>query len=347
MPTEIGVAIIGLGGKGRSHARNLAGLPGVRIAALGDVSDEAIARCRAELGDAGRGAYGTGDAERIVADPNVDAVVIATQHDSHRPLAVAAARARKHLLVEKPLALTAADSQAIVDAVEANGVRLLMGFQARHRRFVQLVKERIPRPKVVVGEIIDPKWPDEFWAVDPVKGGGNVLSQGVHTFDLVCYLAAGEPTRIHAVGGILSHDPTVTPTIDACMATIQFDNGALASVNIGDFGPLPWHADKSFYQVFDGGSRSATMFGTTVLFASADGLSGKKQVEELNEEGSPDQSSTVRLVEELAACVRENRAPTIAAGAREGHRASLLALAAFESMRTGQPQSLGQAAASR
>ena len=344
MPAEIGVAVVGLGGKGRSHARNLATLPGVRLLALCDVDADAVARARSELGEAGSAAYGATDVERVLADPNVAAVVIATQHDSHRPLAVASARAKKHLLVEKPLALTREDCRAIVEAVEASGVRAIMGFQARYRHFVRLMKERIPAPKVVVGEIIDPKWPDEFWAVDPIKGGGNVLSQGVHTFDLVCYLAGGEPRDVHARGGVFSHDPARTPTVDTCLATIGFDNGALASVTIGDFGPLPWLPDKCFYQVFDARDHSATMYGDRLLFASVDGSARK--VEELTEadhvDGErPDYHGTLRLVEELVDCARENRPPRIGATVREGERATLLALAAFESMRSGQSERVG------
>lgn len=342
MPDELRVALIGLGGRGRGHARDLTCLPGVRLAALCDVSEEATARAREDLGTTVAGAYATTDPERVLSDRDVDAVVISTQHDTHRPLAVAAARAGKHLLVEKPLALTAPDARAIVEAVEASGVQLVMGFQARYRHFVRLMKERLPRPKVVVGEIIDPKWPDSFWAVDPVKGGGNVLSQGVHTFDLVSYLAAGEPVSIHAVGGIVNHDPAITPTVDTCLATIVYDNGALGALTIGDFGPLPWKGDKSFYQAFDG-ARSGTMYDRCVLFATAGDLRAPKQVEELQEEDGSglDYTGTLGLVGEFVECARENRAPRIGATAREGERATLLALAAFESIRTGRPQHLG------
>lgn len=353
MSAEVNVAVIGLGGKGRSHAANLARLPNVGIVALADISEAVIARCQAELGNAAAGAYTTTEPGRIFADPRVDAVVIATQHDSHRSLAVAAARAGKHLLIEKPLALTVKDCQAIVEAVQAGGVQAVMGFQARYRHFVQMIKARLPNPRVIHGEIIDPVWPDTFWAVDPVKGGGNILSQGVHTFDLVCYLAGAEPTSIHAVGGIFSHDPSVTPTIDTCLATITFDNGAVASTTIGDFGPLPWPGDKSLYQVFDARNHSATMYGTRVLFAST-GPAGifdrQSTVEEYTAESSPtgkqpDYGGTVRLVEEFVACARDNRPPAIGGDARAGLRATSLALAAFESIRTGTPQSLAWRAA--
>jgi len=344
MPTTVNVAVIGLGGKGRSHAQNLATLPGVRIAALCDVDPETVARAQRQLGEAAAGAYATADAVRIFADPSVDAVVIATQHDSHKALAVAAAQAKKHMLMEKPLALTIEQCQEIEQAVTTAGVQLLMGFQARHRHFVQLIKQRIPQPRVVVGEIIDPRWPDDFWAVDPVKGGGNVLSQGVHTFDLVCYLAGSAPVNVLARGGIVSHDPAVTPTVDTCLATIQFANGALASVVIGDFGPLPWVGDKSFYQVFDAGERSATLYGRTLLLAS--GAFGRApSVEEHTangpiDGGQPDYQGTVNLVAEFVACVRENRPPVIAANVHDGRRATVLALRAFTAMRTGQAHAL-------
>ena len=344
MPSEINVAVIGLGGKGRSHAANLAGLPGVRLAALCDVFPEAIDRCRKQIGSAADGAYGTAYADQIFADPAIDGVVIATQHDTHRPLAVAAARAHKHILMEKPLALTIDDCAAIKAAVTEAGIQLLMGFQARHRHFVQMIKARIPAPRVVVGQIIDPMWPDSFWAVDPVRGGGNVLSQGVHTLDLVCYLAGSEPERISAAGGIFSHDPAVTPTIDTCLATITFRNGAVGSVVTGDFGPLPWPGDKSFYQVFDARDHSATMYGTTLLLAGgAFGRAPDVEVytSDLPPEGErPDYAGTLRLVEEFVDCIRDGRPPAIAGDVHAGRRATTMALRAFESMRSGQTQVL-------
>lgn len=344
MPAEINVAIIGLGGKGRSHAVNLANVPQVRIAALCDINPDAIAKCRRQLGAPGAEAYGTNDPDRIFSDAKIDAVVIATQHDTHSVLAIAAAQARKHLLVEKPLALTIEECLDIENAVTAAGTHLFMGFQARHRSFVQMIKQRIPHPRVLVGEIIDPKWPDEFWAVDPIKGGGNVLSQGVHTFDLVSYLAGSEPISVYAQGGVLSHDAAVTPTIDTCLATIQFANGAVANTVIGDFGPLPWPGDKAFYQVFDAGDHSATMYGTTLLFASG-AFGGKTEIEEhrVDQQYSGDPANyegTVGLVTEFVQCVREDRQPTISGTARDGRRATTMALRAFESMRMGQPQTI-------
>jgi myo-inositol 2-dehydrogenase/D-chiro-inositol 1-dehydrogenase len=341
MSAELTIGMIGLGGKGRSHAGNIVKLPGVRIVALCDINEEMIGRTRAHIGDAVAGAYATADADRIFADRGVDAVVISTQHDSHAPLAIAAAAERKHILCEKPLALTIEECRSIEDAVSANGVQLLMGFQARHRYHVRLIKERIPQPRVVMGAIIDPKWQDGYWAVDAIKGGGNVLSQGVHTFDLVTYFAGADPVSIFSAGGILNHDPTVTPTVDTSLATITYANGVLAHTQIGDFGPRPWRGEKSWYHVYAGQGIAASLTGNTLLFAHGD-RSGQQFEEHIPDEFPPDRrpdySGVVELVKEFVACAREHRPPQIAADARGGRIATTLALTAFESIRTGLPQ---------
>jgi predicted dehydrogenase len=181
--------------------------------------------------------------------------------------------------------------------------------------------------------------------VDPVKGGGNILSQGVHTFDLVTYFAGADPIRIYSVGGILSHDPAVTPTVDACLATITYANGSIAQAQIGDFGPRPWMGDKSWYHVFSGHGvgPTASLIGDTLLFAYGD--RGGQQFEEhttleFPPDRRPDYSGTLDLAKEFVACARENQPPKIAAGVRAGRVATTLALEAFESIRTGQPRDL-------
>ena len=345
MPAEVAVGMIGLGGKGRSHASNLARLPGVRLVALCDIEEAMIERTRQTLGESVAGAYGTTDAARVIGDRTVDAVVIATQHDTHAPLAIAAAGAKKHILCEKPLALTTEECHQMEAAVKAGGVQFLMGFQARHRYFTRLIKERIPHPQVVMGAIIDPQWPDGYWAVDPIKGGGNVLSQGVHAFDLVSYFAGADPVSAFSVGGILSHDPAVTPTVDASLATITYANGTIAHTQIGDFGPRPWQGEKSWYHVYSGrgGGPTANLTGDTLLFAYGDRRGQQFETHttlEFPPDRRPDYGGTVELAREFIACARENAPPTIGADVRAGRIATTLALTAFESIRTGQPQTV-------
>jgi predicted dehydrogenase len=154
-------------------------------------------------------------------------------------------RAGKHLLVEKPLALTLEGCQAIGAAVEADGVQLVVGFQARHSPYVRRARQAIPRPRVLIGHMIDPRWGEASWAQHPLTGGGNVLSQGVHTLDLLCHLAGAEPVALHAEGGAMTHDPAASEVIDTVVATLRFAGGAVASLAIGDFGPSPRLDERS------------------------------------------------------------------------------------------------------
>lgn len=89
-------------------------MEGVEVAALADLNVAAAEAFQREFG----GRYATAEPRRIFDDPGIDAVIIATHHDSHTPLALAAAAARKHILIEKPMALTPAECRRIAAAAE-------------------------------------------------------------------------------------------------------------------------------------------------------------------------------------------------------------------------------------
>ncbi len=355
------IAIVGCGNIGRRHSKLLGAVPGAEVALLVDPTPAAIERLQQENGLSH--VPSTSDPDAAFGDPTIDAVVIATHHDLHPPLAIGAARAGKHVFVEKPLALTLESCREIERAVEAGGVQCVVGFQARHSPFVQQAHAAVPRPRVLIGQMIDPRWGDAAWAQNPVEGGGNVLSQGVHTLDLLCYLAGDAPVALHAEGGTLTHDPEATEVIDSVVATIRFVGGAVASVAIGDFGPSP-RTGKSFYQLFDAAGKSATVYGyyegavigerrafvdyrpDGVARGRIEGMGHRELVESTEastdhlykiEESDPlGQLGYVGELAEFVACARENRPPEIAAGVRDGTRATRLAVAAFESIRTGR-----------
>ncbi|MGH2350056.1 MAG: Gfo/Idh/MocA family protein, partial [Chloroflexota bacterium] len=326
---SIRVAIIGCGGMGRTHARTLVGLADAEVALLVDPLSASVERLQREVGL--EDVPSTGDAAAALSDGRIDAVVIATHHDLHPPLAIGAAEVGKHVFVEKPLALTLEGCRAIERAAARGGVQVVVGFQARHCPYVKRGRAAVPHPRVLAGQMIDPKWGDGHWAQDPVTGGGNVLSQGVHTFDLLCHLAGEEPVAIHAAGGTFTHDPATTHVVDTVVATIRFRGGAVASVAIGDFGPSHW-AGKSFYQLFDATGRSATVYQ---YYGGLRLGHGRETTDVTSADLSPaEQADPFGYVGEMAefvACARERRSPTVAAGVQDGTRATKLALAAFES----------------
>src|SRR5690606_26091063 len=113
---------------------------------------------------------------------------------------IGAAQAGKHILVEKPLALSSEACVAVGRAVEESGVTLMTAFKMRFYDMIQQVKQLIPQPLMVTMQMMDNRWADDMWANDPVKGGGNVLSQGVHSCDILRYVAGGDPVTVSAVG---------------------------------------------------------------------------------------------------------------------------------------------------
>lgn len=220
---DIGIAIIGCGNMGRQHARALSAIPGVRVEVCVSRRMEAAAALAAEIG----APTAATDISVALGNPRVHAVVIATPHHLHRPMCEEAARAGKHMLVEKPLAVSVADCSAIVRAVRNSGVTCMVGYKLRYSPTVRRARELLPEPDLIVGQMVDDRWDDLFWGQDPVQGGANVLSQGGHMADLIMFLAGGPPLLVTASASTLTHPNH--PCIDHLCACLEFDGGRMAS----------------------------------------------------------------------------------------------------------------------
>jgi myo-inositol 2-dehydrogenase / D-chiro-inositol 1-dehydrogenase len=323
MQTPLHVAIIGCGSIGEIHAQCLTQIPGVRIRTFCDM-DEQRARTLCTKFD---GMETTTDPETVFQDDAVDAVYICTHHDTHSSLAIRAAEAGKHVMIEKPLALTLSECYQVGNAVEKSGITLMTGFKMRYYPSVARVREFIPSPVLTIAQMIDARWPDDFWANDPVKGGGNVLSQGCHTMDLVYHLNQSEPVRVYAEGGNFTHPGC--DIIDNIVATIQFANGRVASVAQGDSGQTPFVSKFSF-QVTDGVNTAhlRNRLKTATLF---DG-------QETIHHEDPEEYGFLEENRDFIRSLRDSIEPPISY--RDGLRATLLLLKAIESVKSGQPQTL-------
>ena len=308
---------------GETHARCLSTLDGVKIRAFCDAQQERAETLSRSYG----GVYATSDPERALTDDQVDAVYICTYHDTHSTLAIRAAQEGKHVMIEKPLALTLQECYDVGNAVEKSGITLMTGFKMRYYPAVARAREFLAHPVMTIAQMIDARWPDDFWANDPLKGGGNVLSQGCHTMDLVCYLNGAAPVRIFAEGGNFTHPGL--DIVDNIVATVSFDNGAVASVAQGDSGQTPYVSKFSF-QLTDGRKtvHLRNRLKTVTLF------DGEKTEEVVDPE-------EYGFLEENRDFVRSLQAGTLPPITHvDGLRATLLILKAFESIRTGLPQTL-------
>ena len=328
MTDAINMALIGCGGMGRSHMRRARDVTELNFTAYVDVLEEEAAGALNEFG----GNYHTTDVETVWDDDSIDAVLIATHHDSHTPFAVQAAAAGKHIFLEKPMALTIEECLEIEEAVAKAGVKLMMGFKFRFAPLVAKVKEVIRKPLVTVGQSLHPNM--KGWALTPERGGGPVLSNGCHAFDLVYWLNESEPVLISAAGGALTH-PEIG-LVDNAAVSVQFENGSIASIIAGDSGDARY-TSKFFFEVLDG-QRTATLHDRChkVTFGGCEVES--LAVEELPPPASSDPEGTQGELQAWATCLLDDTDPPI--GPRDGTRATAMVLKAFEAIRSGKTQEL-------
>ena len=188
------------------------------------------------------------DVKELVADPSVEAVYIATPHQFHAPHAKLAAEHGKHIILEKPMALTLADCDAIVAAVERHKVHLVVGHTHAFDPNVRLMRDIIARGELGKLGLINsfnytnflyrPRRPEEL---DTAKGGGILFNQVPHQIDTARLLAGGVVKSVRALASVL--DPS-RPTEGSCAALLQFDNGAAASLvysGYDHFDTDEWH----------------------------------------------------------------------------------------------------------
>lgn len=228
---------LGVAGLGRAFMLMLETFrrdPRVRLVAAADPRPEARQRFEREFG--GR-AYT--DVEAMCADPEVEAVYVATPHQHHAAHAIAAARAGKHVLVEKPMALTLDEARAMVDAAAAAGVRLVVG--PSHSYDAPIVATRaliaqgaVGRPRMITtlnftDFLYRPRRPEEL---DTSLGGGVLFSQAAHQVDVVRLLAGGQALSVRCMSG--NWDPR-RDTEGAYAALITFDSGCVASLNYNGY----------------------------------------------------------------------------------------------------------------
>ncbi|MGH8235552.1 MAG: Gfo/Idh/MocA family protein [Steroidobacteraceae bacterium] len=175
----------------------------------------------------------------LVDDPRVDAVYVASPHQCHAEHARVAAAHGKHLLVEKPMALTMAECDAMIDASRAAKVQLIVGhchsFDTPHLRAREIIESGAVGPVRMIQAsnytdfLYRPRRAEEL---NTEAGGGVVFSQAAHQIDIVRLLAGSRATRVRAVTG--SWDPA-RPTEGAYCALLWFEDGVFASLNYNGY----------------------------------------------------------------------------------------------------------------
>ena len=225
---KIRFAILGCGTIGDVHARAIAELESAELVAVCDSSPERAGEYSAKYGVK---AYT--DYSELLSNPDIDAILICTPSGMHAEQSVKALKADKHVLVEKPMALTAKDAKAVCDAAESSDKTLSVVFQMRYTEDITYLKRVIEEGrlgKLTFCDLYMKYWRDpSYYAASAwrgtfaMDGGGALMNQGIHGVDIIHYLC-GAPRLIGARVKTLVHD---IETEDTALALVEYPSGAM------------------------------------------------------------------------------------------------------------------------
>jgi len=231
--TTLRVGLIGAGRLGRMYGEYLARrVPGVALVAIADQKTDVAEQFAGELGVPRWYA----NHQDLLGDAEVEAVAVVTSTSSHKQVVMDAARSRKAIFCEKPIALSLEDAQEMMDAVAASGVFFQMAFQRRFDAGYLAAKRQVDAgaigDPVLFSSISRDPYPPPISFCDPKVSGGLIADMGAHDFD-AARMYMGDVKRVHAIGGTLAYpEMKSVGDIDNAVIDLVFHNGALGVVQL-------------------------------------------------------------------------------------------------------------------
>lgn len=223
------IAIIGLGGMGTWHLNELETMDEPEVAGIWDIKEERRAYARS------RNVFVYDSLEKLLTDESVDLVLIATPNDLHRPLAIQAMEAGKNVISEKPITVSSADLQAMMEASERTGKFLTVHQNRRWDEDFLTVKEILKEGRLgpvfrIESRVHGAHGIPGDWRQEPEKGGGMILDWGVHLLDqaLLLYPDAKVETVYATVTNV-----TNTKVDDGFTTDLGLSNGVHIVVEVG------------------------------------------------------------------------------------------------------------------
>lgn len=290
---KIRAAVIGAGNMGRHHVRILGSMPDVELVAVVD-PDSARALPHAQ-------SAGTTLVASLDELPPVDFAVIATPTQHHLDTALTLIERGTHLLIEKPLAGTPEDAQAITDAAEKAGVTLAVGHVERFNAAVTVLAGLITEPIMLSFERLSPYTPRIQDSV--------VFDLMVHDLDLACWIGGGYPTSVSAVGSNVFSD-----SLDVASAILEFENGCVATLQTSrvtqDKVRRISVSERDRFLLADSVRQDVSIKRETTVEFEEGGMYRQANVVEvpyLDRSGEP----LARELRDVIDAIRESRAPTV------------------------------------
>lgn len=333
---QLNVGIIGAGRIGSLHAKSIAySVPTAKVVGITDVFVENAQKVAKELNISK--IYK--DYKEMLADSEIDAVLICSSTDTHADIAIEAAQTRKHIFCEKPVDLTPEKVRDVIKAQKKAGVKLQVGFNRRFDHNFAKVKSMVEDGEIGDVHIIkitsrDPAPPPaEYSAVS----GGMFLDMTIHDFDMARFLAGSEITEVYANATCLV-DPAIGEAgdVDTAIISLKFDNGA---VGVIDNSRKAAYGYDQRIEVF--GSKGAAVAAndteTNVTFMGENGVVSDKPLYFFLERYM--QSFRDEMLQFVDAVLNNKPTPTTV---EDGLYSILVALAAKKSVAEGRPVQLSE-----
>ncbi|MBT4503982.1 MAG: Gfo/Idh/MocA family oxidoreductase [Gemmatimonadetes bacterium] len=351
MSREVGFAVVGLG-MGKHHCRAIQSAPDARLVAVCDIDEERLGPVAEEYDCKGYAQY-----DDLLKDDEITVVNIATPSGMHAEMSIQAAEAGKHLIVEKPADITPGQIDAMIAAGERCGVKIGNIFQSRLDPLNIRIREAIQSRRL--GKLIGvhghlPWYRKQSYYEGAhgswkgtwnMAGGGSLMNQGVHTVDLLQWLA-GPVKSVMGMFGVFGHDIEAE---DQSVALLRFECGAIGTL----------YTTTCCYPGYD---QVVTIYGSEGSVLKREGLlsgwklmddaEGKEEEELLNYYGAKKEATGsadpmavgfdghTQIVSDMIEALREDRAPMISI--ENTRHAVEIINAIFESGRTGREVQIGQ-----
>ncbi len=328
---QLKVGIIGAGRIGSLHAKSICyNVPTAKVVGITDVFAENAKKVADELGI--EKVYA--DYKEMLADPEVEAVLVCSSTDTHADISIEAAKAGKHIFCEKPVDLTPSKVEAVIAAVKEAGVKLQVGFNRRFDHNFANIRSMVNDGKIGDVHIVkitsrDPEPPSAQYAA---VSGGMFIDMTIHDFDMACFMAGSEVTEVYANATCLV-DPAIGEAgdVDTAIISLKFANGAIGVI---DNSRRAAYGYDQRVEVF--GSKGAAMASndtpTNVVYMGADGVVSDKPLYFFLERYM--QSFKDEMLQFVEAVIEDKPVPATGV---DGLNAILIALAAKKSAAEGRP----------
>lgn len=338
---ELGFGVIGCGRIAPKHTESIISIPGVKLTAVCDIIPE-----RAEKFAGLYNAVPYTNYQELLQRPDIDIVTIATPSGNHAEIGIEAARAGKHVLVEKPMAMTLEQADEIIRTCREHSVKLGVIHQNRYNKAVKLLRAAMDSGrfgKLTHGQATV-RWNrnDEYYAQAPWRGtklqdGGVLMNQSIHNIDLLQWMMG----PVESVFGYTSTALRRIEMEDVAGAVLRFKSGAIGLIEAATT-IYPRNIEETL-NIF-GETGSVIIGGIAVnrieVWEFPDSEKEKEQIFAAQENDPP----TVygfghrEIIEDMVNAVLTNSTPSVSG--EEGRKALEIVLAIYKSCETGQPVKL-------